>query len=85
MSGDAAYTFPPPVRDYADPARFRFAFKNDLDILEDKDFKEIKYLSDGWVDRSYVQYANSADTTGTTVYAGPNGNPNDNSGYFTQK
>ena len=38
----------------------------------------------GWVDRSYVEYAGSADTTGTTVYVGPNGSPYDNSGKFTQ-
>ena len=39
----------------------------------------------GWVDRSYVQYANSADTSPATVNAGPNGSPFDNSGKFTQK
>ena len=38
----------------------------------------------GWVDQSYVQYANSADTTGTVTYTGPNGSPFDNSGKFTQ-
>lgn len=52
------------------------------------DFKEIKYLSEAgnfWVDRSYIEYASSSDTTGITRKVGPNGSPFDNSGKFTQK
>ena len=54
-----------------------------LKLLEEKPFKEVKYLVEGWADREYT--TELPDGTTTTSYVGPNGgDPYENPHYFTQ-
>ena len=60
-------------------------WKNELDVLEDKDFKDLMYINKGWSSMSYQYYLTQNDANPTTRYNTPNGYPYDNKGFFTQK
>ena len=60
-------------------------WKNELDVLEDKDFKDLVYIKNNWASMSYQNYLNQNDPNPTTRYNTPNGYPYDNQGYFTQR
>ena len=60
-------------------------WKNELDVLEDKDFKDLIYINKGWSSMSYQYYLSQNDANPTTRYNTPNGYPYDNIGFFTQK
>jgi len=93
--------------DGSDP-RTLWEEKNKLDVLEAKDFKELKFMHADWKDTEYVRKvpksrdvsklvkdgdSNNASDTKTfkeyyfedeKVWSDANGNPLDNSYYFTQ-
>ena len=50
--------------------------RQNKDVWNDKSFKELKQIEEGWVTMTYENER--------TRYATPNGNPYDNKGYFTQ-
>jgi len=56
-----------------------FNLRNDLDVLNAKSIKDLKYLGDNWRSKTW-EYR----TFDETVEAGPNGDPRVNSHYFTQ-
>jgi len=49
-----------------------------LDVLSEKPLKELKQINQGWKTQKY-------SNGGVDIYTDPNGNPYDNSGYYTQK
>lgn len=51
-----------------------------LDVIADKPWKELKQIESGWKTGS-----STLGTASTTYYFGPNGDPFDNKGYYTQK
>ena len=60
-------------------------WKNEYDVMDEKDFKELIYINKDWKSMSYQYYLTQQDPNPTTVYESPNGYPYDNRGYFTQK
>ena len=60
-------------------------WKNEYDVLDEKDFKDLIYINKGWSSMSYQLYLTQQDPNPTTQYNDPNGYPYDNRGYFTQK
>lgn len=106
LAGDDGFEFMEYI-DGSDP-RTLWEEKNKLDVLEAKDFKELKFMHADWKDTEYVRKvpksrdvsklvqggdSNNASDTQTNkeyyfedekVWSDANGNPLDNSYYFTQ-
>lgn len=83
--------------DGSDP-RTLWEEKNQLDVLEAKDFKELKFMHAGWKDTEYLEKVlkfKDKEANGTKLkkdvyfedekrWSDANGNPRDNVYYFTQ-
>lgn len=56
--------------------------KNDLDVIKSKDFKDLKYVHEGWYSTQWSETDFNGDSY--TVYGDPQGDTNVNSHWFTQ-
>ena len=76
LAGEDGFAF----RDYQDNKQWSaeaWSAYQTLDAWENKPLQELKQINMNWKTTSYQD-------NGQTIYVNPNGNPKDNSGYYTQ-
>ena len=67
-----------------DNTEYFWNYKNDLDVMNAKSIKDLKYLQAGWEGRQWEYQEKDFDGSTYTELAGPNGDPVVNNHYFTQ-